>query len=85
MRPLARYLSLVSYKAYVLPTYSFNKLYIFGFGLLHIFLFLESSRFVKFVLKYDRFLNGLPFKGHNFGNRSFFAIMEGHKFFYSQE
>jgi hypothetical protein len=80
MRPLARRLFIVSYKTYVLPTYFFDKSYISVFDSLHIFLFLKSSRFVRFVLTYNRFLGDPPFEGHNFGNKSLFIVIEEHRF-----
>jgi hypothetical protein len=82
MRPLARHLSLISYKAYALPTYSFDKSYISVLNLLHIFSFLESSRFVKFVPICDRFLDVLPFKSYDFGNKSLFVVIEERRFVY---
>jgi hypothetical protein len=82
MRLLTRYLSLISRKTYALPIYFFNKLYTSVFSPLHIFLFLESSKSVKFVLKYDRFLNDPSFKDYNFGNRFPFVVMKEYRFFY---
>jgi hypothetical protein len=82
MRPLARRLFLVSRRVCALPTYFFNKLYISEFGLLHTFLFLGSSRFVKFALIYDRFPDNLPLEGHDSVNKSLFVRIEEHKFVY---
>jgi hypothetical protein len=82
MRPLTRYLFLISRKVCVLSTYFFDKLYIFVFNFLHTFLSLKSSRFVKFVLKYDRFLDSPPFKDYNFGNRFLFVRIEERRLVY---
>jgi hypothetical protein len=80
MRPLARYLFLISHRAYALSTYFFDKSYISEFVLLYIFLFLENSRFVRFVLIYNRFLDGPRFKNYNSGNKSLFGVIKEHRF-----
>jgi hypothetical protein len=80
MRPLARYLLLISYRAYVLSTYLFDKLYTFEFSPLYTFSFLGNSRFVKFILKYDRFLDDPLFRNRDFRNRFLFVKIEGHRF-----
>jgi hypothetical protein len=68
------------HRVYILSTYSFDKSYISVFSPLYIFSFLKSSRFVRFVPKYNRFLNSSPFKDYNFKNKSLFVRIGEYRF-----